>query len=166
MKSINFVFLILIYSALDVQGQTFRDLESKVFGRWSVTHNYYQQVLGLSERQINTYSRAQVLFSKDVTIIFDDTLYRPLYNVQKVAASNYVSDNYGMTKQDLGITSQYLYVITILTKSIPSSKRGSKPNFVLTDEILYDGKRIYFDKDGVIFSMSSYRPPLGRNAGH
>jgi len=117
---------------------------------WRTFSHEYSTIYGLEEEEINRYSKQRVCFTRDSVRMYTGVLYTPKYAVKKVEAESYAKSNFDCNKRKLGILTDSVYEVTMLSVTRPN-KDGKV--YKMTDVIAFDGECIYIVVDGVIFKL-------------
>lgn len=117
---------------------------------WRAFSHEYSVIYGLEEEEIKSYSKQRVCFTRDSISMYHGVVFAPKYSIRKVNAENYAKTNFDCTRRKLGMLTDSVFEITILSVTKPG-KDGKVHK--MTDVIAFDGESIYVVVDGVIFKL-------------
>ena len=117
---------------------------------WRALSHEYSTIYGLEEEEIKRYSKQKVCLTRDSVSMYLGVSYTPKYLIKKVNAEDYAKNNFGCSRQRLGISADSVFEITISSVTKPTKK---EPAYKMTDVIAFDGYCIYVVVDGVIFKL-------------
>lgn len=129
---------------------------------WRSISKEYATIYGLEEDEIKQYYKQKVCLGRDSITIYHGTLYGPKYAIKKVNADNFSKTQFDCTRDKLGMTTDSVYQVTILSLTKPDPKGATHK---MTDIIAFDGYFLYVVKDGVIFKLfDNDAKPQGRSS--
>jgi hypothetical protein len=121
---------------------------SAILGEWKVTTNVPMSVSALTDEETAALMGRSLILSLNDANILGDSCNKIKYDINYYETTNFLINEYGMSKEELGISSNTIMVVEVTC--LGSSRKSVEFDYT----IFYDKKRIFINYDGEILILT------------